>query len=101
MSYDSVRKEILVERKGVVMSKIREETLVFSPQANAGTILDDVCQAMRNRGYNPVDQLAGYLLSGDQSYITSYNDARGLIGQVNRNDLLEWIVRAYLNENDG
>jgi len=59
-------------------------------------ILKQVCSALAEKGYNPLDQIVGYLLSGDPSYITSHNDARLLIQKIERNDLLEEIVGSYL-----
>ena len=54
------------------------------------------CAAMEEKGYNPINQLVGYLLSGDPAYITSHNDARSLIRKIERDELLEEFVRAYL-----
>ncbi|NMA55265.1 MAG: IreB family regulatory phosphoprotein [Firmicutes bacterium] len=71
-------------------------------QANtARTVLNSVCLALRERGYNPVDQLVGYLLSGDPTYITSFGQARELIRSVERDDLLEEIMRRYLELEGG
>lgn len=58
--------------------------------------LKKVCQALEEKGYRPLDQIVGYLVSGDPSYITSHNDARVLMRQIERNDLLEEIVGYYL-----
>ena len=57
-----------------------------------------VYEAMREKGYDPVNQIVGYLLSGDPTYITSYNNARYLISRVERDELLEELVRAYVQE---
>lgn len=62
----------------------------------ARVVLKAVGAALRERGYDPVDQLVGYLLSGDPTYITSFGRARELIRGVERDDLLEEIVRGYL-----
>ena len=61
-------------------------------------ILQEVYQALDERGYNAIDQIVGYFLSGDPSYITSYNNARGLIRQIDRDDMIEELVRNYLNK---
>ena len=61
-------------------------------------ILTDVYNALDERGYNAIDQMVGYILSGDPSYITSHNGARNLIMKVDRDDLLEEILRAYLGK---
>lgn len=59
-------------------------------------IFDQVYQALREKGYNPVEQFVGYLLSGDPTYVTSHRDARTLIRQVDRLLLLEELVRCYV-----
>ena len=51
---------------------------------------------MREKGYNPINQLVGYLLSGDPAYVTSYQDARGKIRSLERDELLDELVRFYL-----
>ena len=56
----------------------------------------NVYGAMREKGYDPVNQIVGYLLSGDPTYITSYNNARYLISRIERDELLEELVRAYV-----
>lgn len=60
-------------------------------------MLSDVKKAMIEKGYNPVNQIVGYILSGDPTYITSYNQARANISKIERNELLEEIVKSYLN----
>lgn len=64
----------------------------------ARRILLCVYQALKEKGYNPLNQLVGYLLSGDPAYITSHRDARSLVRQVERDELLEELVRHYLAE---
>lgn len=59
-------------------------------------ILRIVCAALEEKGYRPVDQIVGYLVSGDPSYITSHMDARSLMQKIERNDLLEEIIGSYL-----
>ena len=61
----------------------------------AQTILDDVYLALEEKGYNPVTQMVGYIMSGDPSYITSYKNARALIGKMERDELLEELVKVY------
>ena len=60
------------------------------------SILDDVTSALLEKGYNPVNQLVGYLTTGDESYITSLNNARELITSIEKEKILETIVRRYL-----
>ncbi|MEW6192071.1 MAG: IreB family regulatory phosphoprotein [Bacillota bacterium] len=59
-------------------------------------ILTTVVAALEEKGYNPINQLVGYLLSGDPAYITSHKNARNLIRRLERDELLEELVRAYL-----
>ena len=59
-------------------------------------LLGSICQALREKGYNPVDQLVGYLLSGDPAYITSHNGARSMMGRLERHQVLEELVRYYM-----
>lgn len=61
-------------------------------------IMEEVYKALDERGYNAIDQIVGYFLSGDPSYITSHNNARGLIRQIDRDDLMEELVRNYLSK---
>jgi uncharacterized protein (UPF0297 family) len=78
----------------------RERTGVFrvgAPTAqDIHKIFTHVFQALREKGYNPVDQIVGYLLSGDPTYVTSHRDARTVIRQVDRLLLLEELVRNYV-----
>ena len=60
-------------------------------------IMDTVYSAMKEKGYNPISQIVGYILSGDPSYITSYNNARGLITRLERDELLEELIKYYLS----
>ena len=60
-------------------------------------ILTQVYVALREKGYNPINQLVGYILSEDPTYITTYNNARSLIRKIDRDDLLRALVRSYLN----
>ncbi len=64
----------------------------------ARIILSDVYSALKEKGYNPINQLVGYLLSGDPAYITSHNNARSIIRKLERDELLEEIVRVYLDK---
>lgn len=59
-------------------------------------ILKIVYAALQEKGYNPINQIVGYLLSEDPTYITNYNNARSLICKIDRDDLLQEIVRHYL-----
>ncbi len=60
-------------------------------------ILFDVKEALEEKGYNPVNQIVGYIMSGDPTYITSYKDARKMIKKLERDELLEEIIKNYFN----
>ena len=59
-------------------------------------ILTTVYDALREKGYNPINQIVGYILSEDPTYITNYNNARTLIRKVDRDELLQVLLKAYL-----
>lgn len=65
----------------------------------ARAIIMTVFEAMREKGYDPVNQIVGYLLSGDPTYITSHNNARYLIRRLERDELIEELVRFYVENN--
>jgi uncharacterized protein (UPF0297 family) len=65
----------------------------------AQAILVNVLKSLRKKGYNPINQLVGYLVSGDPTYVTSYNNARVLIQQLERDELLEELVASYIKNN--
>ncbi|MCL2217035.1 MAG: IreB family regulatory phosphoprotein [Defluviitaleaceae bacterium] len=60
--------------------------------------IESVYMALKEKGYNPITQIVGYILSGDPTYITSHRNARALIGKLERDELLEEMVREYLRE---
>lgn len=60
-------------------------------------VLTEVYEALNEKGYNPVNQIVGYILSEDPTYITTYNNARSLIRKIDRDELLQTLVRFYLN----
>ena len=65
-------------------------------QIQAKDILEIVYQALREKGYNPVSQIVGYIMSGDPTYITSYNGARSLIMKMERDELVEEMLNSYI-----
>ena len=80
---------------------VSDETMMFSfgvEENRAKKVIRNAWQAMNEKGYNPVNQLVGYLLSGDPAYITSHLDARSEIRKVERDELLEELVRTYLEK---
>ena len=60
-------------------------------------ILSSVYQALQEKGYNPINQIVGYILSEDPTYITTHKNARAMIRKVDRDELLQTLVRYYLN----
>ncbi len=83
------------------MSHISQETTMFKPVSESKSVAEtirEVADALKEKGYNPIDQLAGYLLSGDPAYITSYKDARLKIRRYERYELLEALLQRYLKE---
>ena len=60
-------------------------------------ILTTVYQALQEKGYNPINQIVGYILSEDPTYITNYNNARALIRKLDRDELLQVLLQAYLD----
>ena len=79
------------------------ETMKFDNMENERTkeVQDIICavyNALKVKGYNPVSQLVGYILSGDPTYITNYNTARRIINRVERDEILEELVKNYLKE---
>ncbi len=74
----------------------------FEKEKNSQTkeILKEVYEALVEKGYNPINQIVGYILSGDPTYITSYKDARNKIRQIERDELLEKMVRNFIGLED-
>ena len=66
------------------------------PQIQAKDILEIVYNALVEKGYNPVNQIVGYIMSGDPTYITSYNGARRLVMKVERDEIVEELLKAYI-----
>ena len=83
------------------MSERFEETMKFKVEMEkkyeAPEILLSVYSSLKEKGYNPINQIVGYILSGDPTYITSHNNARSLIKKLERDELLEELVRAYVD----
>ena len=81
-----------------------DKTMKFSVEKDSSMetkdVMKKVYEALVEKGYNPINQIVGYILSGDPTYITSYNDARNLIRQIDRDELLEKLVRNYIGLDD-
>ena len=70
--------------------------LPVDEKQNMRSTLRSVFDALNEKGYNPINQIVGYLLTEDPTYITNYNNARYLIGKLDRDELLQELVRCYL-----
>jgi uncharacterized protein (UPF0297 family) len=81
---------------------MQEPTMIFSvkddKEKEMKKILLAVYDALKEKGYNPVNQIVGYILSEDPTYITTHNNARSLIRRIDRDELLHELVKAYLDE---
>lgn len=86
------------------MSNRLDETRYFSIPSeavnSAEEIIMAVYQALKAKGYDPITQIVGYILSGDPTYITSHNNARSLIKRLERDDILEELVRYYVTSHE-
>ena len=76
----------------------RKFDLSKEQDAEIHRILLTVYQALEEKGYNPINQIVGYILSEDPTYITNHNQARTLIRKVDRDELLQILVRKYLDQ---
>ena len=74
-------------------------TVQKEPELQVSDVLEIVYKALKEKGYNPVNQIVGYIMSGDPTYITSHNNARSLIMKVERDELVEEVLRAYIKNN--
>ena len=72
-------------------------TVPCDDKDNMRRILRSVFDALQEKGYNPVNQIVGYLLTEDPTYITNYNNARSMICKLDRDELLQQLVRDYLS----
>lgn len=70
------------------------------PQISTKDILEIVYKALSEKGYNPVNQIVGYIMSGDPTYITSHNGARSLIMKMERDELVEEMLKTYIEHNE-
>ena len=79
-----------------------EPTVTFSlgqdREAQIKTVLGVVYDALLEKGYNPINQIVGYILSEDPTYITTHNNARSIIRRLDRDELLQEIVKNYLSD---
>lgn len=71
-------------------------TVQKEPELQVSDVLEIVYKALKEKGYNPVNQIVGYIMSGDPTYITSHNNARSLIIKVERDELVEEVLKTYI-----
>ena len=87
-------------KKGAYLMNTHEQTMTFSVQDEKENemkrILTVVYDALKEKGYNPVNQIVGYILSEDPTYITTFNNARSMVRRVDRDELLQALVKSYL-----
>ncbi|XME02778.1 IreB family regulatory phosphoprotein [Lachnospiraceae bacterium C1.1] len=69
------------------------------PETGVKVVLSTVYEALTEKGYNPISQIVGYIMSGDPTYITSHNNARSLIMKVERDELVEELLKQYIRSN--
>lgn len=82
------------------MGNIYNTQFFKAPQENkleVSQVLEQVYVALSEKGYNPINQMVGYIISGDPTYITSHNSARSLIMKVERDEILEELMRTYID----
>lgn len=79
-----------------------DKTMTFSlsndREEDIKKTLTDVYDALKEKGYNPISQIVGYILSEDPTYITTHNNARSLIRRIDRDELLQVLLKSYLGE---
>ena len=74
----------------------KQITIGKQNEGDIRNIITSVYAALNEKGYDPISQIVGYLISGDPTYVTSYNGARGLISRVERDELIEELVKNYI-----
>jgi len=91
----------------IIKTKARPSIPVNEENNDPKAIFHEICDAIREGGYNPVSQIVGYIISEDPAHITNYKNARTLIGKLDRDELIEQMVSSYIDsvdrefENDG
>ena len=80
-----------------MMDKTMEFSIGNDEELEIRKIMREVYVALKEKGYNPINQIIGYILSGDSSYVTGHNNARAIIKRFERDEILEEIVMYYLN----
>jgi uncharacterized protein (UPF0297 family) len=92
--------EINIERGVWTVPKDMDKTMQFNVDKEKQNRVRDtlalIYDALKEKGYNPINQIVGYIISGDPTYITSHKNARSLISKVERDEILEELVKEYL-----
>ena len=78
------------------LNNTRKIKLEIDREKEVHEIISQVYEALKIKGYDPISQIVGYLISGDPTYVTSYNGARGLISRVERDEIIEELVKNYI-----
>ena len=89
----AVREGQYVLSDGTITFSVRDEQ-----EKEMRRIITEVYDALKEKGYNPINQIVGYILSEDPTYITNYKNARSLICKIDRDELLYSLVKSYLSE---
>ena len=83
-------------------NKLNDKTMKFKRNADdineAEYVIKKVYLALEEKGYNPINQIVGYILSGDPAYITSYKEARTMIRSIDRDEIIEELLRNYMED---
>ncbi len=80
------------------MDYTRKFSVNLNKDEEIKAVLSSVYNSLREKGYNPINQIVGYILSEDPTYITNHNNARTLIRQLDRDELLQVLLKSYLHE---
>lgn len=85
------------QRMNTNLDNTMQFDLPKNKEALTKAILTDVYDSLQKKGYNPINQMVGYLISGDPTYITNYNGARALVRKLERDEILEEVIKSYLD----
>src|SRR5690554_1880653 len=105
LNHEYVYNGCKLETRGLNVMKNQDHTMKFqfsddSTEQVVHEILQSVYESLDEKGYNPINQIVGYLLSGDPAYIPRHNDARNLIRRFERDEILEELLKNYLEQTD-
>ncbi|MBQ7828747.1 MAG: IreB family regulatory phosphoprotein [Clostridia bacterium] len=91
---------IIENNKERIIIKVKSKPVisVSDGEIDSKQLLFDICEAIREGGYDPVSQIVGYIISEDPTHITNYKNARTLIGKLDRDELLKQIVESYIDK---